>query len=143
MNLDLLSTVLAPRGQAGARYAYATYTPNGWLMRAHVTAAGRVLFDYATPILVFETSKIEWQKYGALKPHNQTSDQIRLLDFSFEIPAEWVKPADIVWPQDRNRECRNCANAISPGNKFCTAHNTYTSPLMSCPQFTNQPCAAV
>ena len=126
--------VLAARGQEGARYAYATYAPAGWLMRVHVTPKGNVKFEYTTPVHVFEGGAIYWMKYGALKKCKQ-DDEIKALDYSLDIPEEWKRLPDVGYPKDYDNECQKCGNSFRQGSLYCNANHTYTSPIMTCPRF--------
>ena len=137
MTLETAMIILAQRGEQGPRYAYATNTPAGWLMRVHVTKSGKAVFDYASGICAFESSEIDWMKYGTLKKCEQ-DDGVRALDYSLDIPTEWIKPKDLGYPKDDELECQNCSHSVRAGSLYCNTNHTYTSPIMTCPRFSSK-----
>ena len=134
MTLEQILQTIVCKGQVGDKYAYANYSKSGWLIRVHKTPSGNAIFDYSTPCNVFEGNNIAWMKFGRLD-RGELSNNIRGLDYSLTIPVEWIKPTDVIWPQDISRECRFCLHCFRKGSSYCIYHHTYTSSLMSCPSF--------
>ena len=135
MKLEIaFSKLSCKKDRVGTFYAYATYWEAGWLMRMYKTPKGNMLFDYTSPIHVFEGPEIHWMKFGALRK-GALDNAIRQLEWSFKIPDEWKKPVDLVWPEDTNKECRFCQHCYERGSTYCVVNKKYTSSLMSCPKW--------
>ena len=135
MKLESAFSKLYPRKDKDkVHYAYATYWEAGWLMRMYKTPKGNMLFDYTSPIHVFEGREIYWMKFGALRK-GDLDNAIRGLDWTLTIPDEWEKPADLTWSEDQRKECRFCQHCYERGATYCVVNKKYTSSLMSCPKW--------
>ena len=110
-------------------YAYAALNANSWLLRMHVNKAGDPIIEYTCPCHTCEEKDPYYQRI-----YNPTGEEMGR-EWRFTIPREWVKPAQLKWMDDPQKECRGCAQMVEDPRHFCARYNKFVSPLMGCDKF--------
>ena len=110
-------------------YAYGQRMENSWLMRMHVTKSGDPIIEYTLPCHTCEETNPHYYRI-----YSPTGSDMGI-NWSFSIPKEWIKPKELQWMDDQNKECRLCARMMEDPLHLCAAHHKFVSPVMGCKRF--------
>ena len=114
-------------------YVYASDFKDGWLLRMHLTSDGIPVIAYSSPIHTCE------EKEPLFVVIHDPEGEILGCDWKLNIPKEWIKPDDLVWPEKENDDCYHCAHCVDRGSTWCTKHKAYVSNMMTCKRWAKAP----